>query len=125
MGRSAYQALELLSTKYAGLGASIGSLSGGNQQKVLISRWLIDKPQVLLLDDPTKGIDIATKVELFALVRELAKEGMSIILYSSEEAELLANSDRILVFNNGMITRELTGAERNKASLAHASFEAA
>ncbi|MEH6451945.1 MAG: ATP-binding cassette domain-containing protein, partial [Psychromonas sp.] len=118
-------ALTFLSTKYTSLTASIGSLSGGNQQKVIIARWLIDKPDILLLDDPTKGIDIVTKNELFDLIRRLASGGMSIILYSSEDAELLTNSDRILVFNNGAVTKELTGKDRTHFNLTQASFEAA
>ncbi len=118
-------ALARLSTKYAGLEASINALSGGNQQKVIIARWLIDLPDVLLLDDPTKGIDIATKMELFDLIRGLADQGMSILLYSSEDAELLANSDRILVFNNGGVSRALTGADRTRTNLTQAAFEAA
>ena len=80
---------------------------------------------MLLLDDPTKGIDLAAKSDLFALVRKLAAEGMAIVLYSSEDAELLANSDRILVFNGGRITRELTGAERTRFNLYEAAYEAA
>ncbi|WP_417248575.1 sugar ABC transporter ATP-binding protein [Celeribacter sp.] len=123
--KSAKTALSHLSTKYEGLSASIDALSGGNQQKVIISRWLTDKPDVLLLDDPTKGIDISTKIELFDLIRELAQSGLSIILYSSEDAELLANSDRILVFNNGEVCKELTGADRTKTKLTQAAFEAA
>lgn len=117
--------LELLATRHGGLWQSIGSLSGGNQQKVIISRWLVDGGDVLLLDDPTKGIDLATKLELFALIRSLAEKGMGILLYSSEDAELLANSDRILVFNNGRIVRELQGSDRNRTMLTRASFEAA
>lgn len=121
----ANEALSKLSTKYGSVGDSINSLSGGNQQKVIIARWLIDLPDVLLLDDPTKGIDIATKLELFDLIRRLAEQGMAIILYSSEDAELLANSDRIIVFNNGGVSRELTGAKRDRINLTEASFEAA
>jgi ribose transport system ATP-binding protein len=118
-------AVDALKTKFASFSHPIGSLSGGNQQKIVIARWLIDRPKVLLLDDPTKGIDLAAKSDLFALVRKLAAEGMAIVLYSSEDAELLANSDRILVFNGGRITRELTGAERTRFNLYEAAYEAA
>ncbi len=121
----ALPALEALKTKYAGLASSINSLSGGNQQKIIIARWLIDRPAVLLLDDPTKGIDLQTKTDLFALIRELAAEGMAIVLYSSEDAELLNNADRILVFNSGSIARELTGSDRTRYNLYHAAYEAA
>jgi ribose transport system ATP-binding protein len=118
-------AVDALHTKFAGFSHPIGSLSGGNQQKIVIARWLIDRPDVLLLDDPTKGIDLSAKADLFALVRKLAGEGMAIVLYSSEDAELLANSDRILVFNSGRTTRELTGAERTRFNLYEAAYEAA
>ncbi|MDN2567044.1 sugar ABC transporter ATP-binding protein [Aquibium sp. A9E412] len=118
-------ALEALRTKFAGFGYPVSSLSGGNQQKIVIARWLIDRPSVLLLDDPTKGIDLSTKADLFALIRELAGEGLGIVLYSSEDAELLANADRILVFNGGRISRELVGDERTRYNLYHAAYEAA
>ena len=118
-------AVAALNTRFAGFSHPIGSLSGGNQQKIVIARWLIDRPEVLLLDDPTKGIDLSAKADLFALVRKLAGEGMAIILYSSEDAELLANADRILVFNAGRVTRELAGAERTRFNLYEAAYEAA
>jgi ribose transport system ATP-binding protein len=118
-------ALEALHTKFGGLSHPINSLSGGNQQKVVIARWLIDRPDILLLDDPTKGIDLAAKSDLFALIRKLAEEGLGIVLYSSEDAELLNNSDRILVFNGGSITRELKGTDRTRYNLYHAAYEAA
>lgn len=123
--KKALPALQALHTKFASLFHPISSLSGGNQQKVVIARWLIDKPDLLLLDDPTKGIDLSAKADLFNLIRKLAEEGMAIILYSSEDAELLANTDRILVFNNGSITRELTGEERTRFNLYQAAYEAA
>ena len=118
-------AVEALKTKFAGFSHPIGSLSGDNQQKIVIARWLIDRPDVLLLDDPTKGIDLSAKADLFSLIRKLAAEGLAIALYSSEDAELLANSDRILVFNGGHVTRELTGEERTRFNLTQAAYEAA
>jgi ribose transport system ATP-binding protein len=104
---------------------SINSLSGGNQQKIVIARWLIDRPDVLLLDDPTKGVDLTAKADLFAHIRTLAAQGLGIVLYSSEDEELLHNADRILVFNAGSVTRELSGAERTRYNLYHAAYEAA
>ncbi|CAI2931660.1 sugar ABC transporter ATP-binding protein [Aminobacter niigataensis] len=118
-------ALEALHTKFGGLSHPINSLSGGNQQKIVIARWLIDRPDVLLLDDPTKGIDLSAKADLFSLIRKLAEEGMGIVLYSSEDAELLNNADRILVFNGGSVRRELTGADRTRYNLYQAAYEAA
>lgn len=123
--KSATPALEALRTKFAGFSHPISSLSGGNQQKIVIARWLIDRPDVLLLDDPTKGIDLSAKNDLFQLIRGLAAEGMAIVLYSSEDAELLGNADRILVFNGGKVTRELTGSDRTRYNLYQAAYEAA
>ena len=125
LGDKAKEALKKLQTKYQTLFHAINSLSGGNQQKVVVSRWLMAPPEVMLLDDPTKGIDIASKTELFRVLRELAAEGMAILLYSSEDAELLENSDRVLVFNNGRTVRELKGDERTRYHLYHAAYEAA
>ena len=125
LGDKAKEALEQLQTKYQTLFHAINSLSGGNQQKVIVSRWLMAPPEVMLLDDPTKGIDIASKTELFRVLRELAAGGMAILLYSSEDAELLENSDRVLVFNNGRTVRELRGDERTRYHLYHAAYEAA
>lgn len=118
-------AVDALHTKFAGFSHPINSLSGGNQQKIVIARWLIDRPDVLLLDDPTKGIDLSAKADLFTLIRKLAEEGMGIVLYSSEDAELLNNADRILVFNGGSVSRELTGGERTRYNLYQAAYEAA
>jgi methyl-galactoside transport system ATP-binding protein len=80
---------------------SIGSLSGGNQQKVIIGRWLLTKPDIFLLDEPTRGIDVGAKFEIYQLINELAAEGKGIIMISSEMPELLGVTDRILVMSNG------------------------
>ncbi|MDQ1147858.1 ABC-type sugar transport system ATPase subunit [Bacillus sp. SORGH_AS 510] len=80
---------------------AIGSLSGGNQQKVIIGRWLLTKPDILLLDEPTRGIDVGAKFEIYQLINELAAEGKGIIMISSEMPELLGVTDRILVMSNG------------------------
>jgi len=111
-----------LKTKYSRLSDAIGTLSGGNQQKVFIARWLATNPKVLLLDDPTKGIDLGAKADLFALIRELADKGVAILLYSSEESELLDNCDRIAVFNGGSVVTELTGPTLDSFHLTRAAF---
>lgn len=87
----------------------VGKLSGGNQQKVVLARWLAVKPKVLILDEPTRGIDVGTKAELYNLIDELANQGMGIMLISSEMPEILGLSDRIYVMQNGRITGELSG----------------
>jgi len=87
------------------------NLSGGNQQKVVISKWLNRQPKLLLLDEPTAGVDIATKVEIIDIVRQLANQGKSVILVSSELSELMAVCDRILVLHDGKITNEYKRSE--------------
>lgn len=85
----------------------IQSLSGGNQQKVIISRWLANNPDVLILDEPTRGIDVGAKYEIYTIMAELAKQGKSILMISSEMSELMGMSDRIIVMCDGRITGEL------------------
>lgn len=82
------------------------SLSGGNQQKVVIAKWLLSKPKVLILDEPTRGIDVGAKFEIYKIIVELARQGMAIILISSELPEVIGMSDRILVVSKGHITGE-------------------
>ena len=81
----------------------IKSLSGGNQQKVIIGRWLLTNPDVLLLDEPTRGIDVGAKYEIYQLILKLAEEGKGVIMVSSEMPELLGICDRILVMSNGQL----------------------
>jgi len=102
---------------------AIESLSGGNQQKVIVGRAFVTSPRVLLLDDPTKGIDVAAKADLFALIRQLRHEGVGVILYSSEDSELLEYADRIAVFNSGRITAMLEGEDINEFNLYAAALE--
>ena len=85
----------------------IKSLSGGNQQKVLIARWLANNPDVLILDEPTRGIDVGAKYEIYELIINLAKEGKGVIMVSSEMPELLGICDRILVMSNGILAGEV------------------
>ena len=116
--------IETLKLKFDSLAAAVSQLSGGNQQKVVIGRWLATRPQVLLLDDPTKGIDIQTKVDLYATLDDLCEQGVSIMLYSSDDEELLAISDRVLVFNAGRIVTELSGEQRTQFELYRAAYDA-
>jgi galactofuranose transport system ATP-binding protein len=88
-----------------------GELSGGNQQKVLLARWLAMHPKVLLLDEPTRGVDVATKLEMQALLDELAVDGLAILLISSDVAELVENCDTVVVLRDGAITEQLIGPE--------------
>ena len=93
--------------KTAGPDALPGSLSGGNQQKLLLARWLGRDTKVLLLDEPTRGIDVGTKAQIYKLVRAAADRGLAVVLVSSEMPELLALSDRIIVLSDGKMTGEL------------------
>jgi ABC-type sugar transport system ATPase subunit len=103
--------------KAAGPAALPGSLSGGNQQKLLIARWMSRDTRVLLLDEPTRGIDVGTKSEVYRLVREAADRGAAVLLVSSEMPELLALSDRVLVMCAGRITGELAGEQMTQANI--------
>ncbi|MFF3641208.1 sugar ABC transporter ATP-binding protein [Streptomyces sp. NPDC002564] len=89
----------------------VGELSGGNQQKVLLARWLAMHPKVLLLDEPTRGIDIGAKAEVQSLIDELAKDGLGVLLISSDMEELIEGSDRVVVLKDGTVVEELTGTE--------------
>jgi ribose transport system ATP-binding protein len=95
-----------LRIKTAGLTPAIGSLSGGNQQKCIVGRWLLTHPKVLLLDDPTRGVDVGAKAELYRVIRSLCSEGLGVIVTSSELPELLTLSDRIMVLSEGRKTAE-------------------
>lgn len=89
----------------------VGTLSGGNQQKVVLAKWLLTNPKILFLDEPTRGIDVGAKQEIYAQINELAQKGLAIILVSSELPEVLGLSDRILVLHEGAITGEFTRAD--------------
>ena len=89
----------------------IQSLSGGNQQKVIIARWLANNPDVLIMDEPTRGIDVGAKYEIYQIMIDLVKQGKSIIMISSEMPELLGMSNRVVVMCNGHVTGELEDSE--------------
>jgi ABC-type sugar transport system ATPase subunit len=100
----------------------VGRLSGGNQQKVIIARWLATRPGVLLLNDPTRGVDLKTKYELYDLFERLAGKGTTIVMLSTELEEHLNLMDRVLVFRSGTLARELTHAEASREALVSAYF---
>jgi ribose transport system ATP-binding protein len=111
-----------LNLKMAGLDEPVSSLSGGNAQKVVIGKWLMRKPQILLLDDPTKGVDVGTKAEFYALLTQLCEDGKTILFYSSDDEELVGLCDRVLVVHDGMIRTELVGKTLTKENLIAASL---
>lgn len=100
-----------LSIRMAGVEQKAGELSGGNQQKIVISKWLAAHPKVLILDEPTRGIDVGAKAEIYDLMRALTKEGVSIIMISSELPEILNNSSRIAVMSEGRLVKILDPAK--------------
>lgn len=107
--------------KTPGPHAAITGLSGGNQQKCIISRWLLTQPRVLLLDDPTRGIDVGAKADLYHLIDRLCREGLGVILTSSELPELLTLADRIIVLAEGRLTAELSRAEATEQRIMEAA----
>ena len=96
--------IDMMKTKTPSQDQIIGNLSGGNQQKVMIGRWLATNPEILILDEPTRGVDVGAKAEIYAIMNELVKQGMSIIMISSELPEIINMSDRIYVMNEGRVT---------------------
>jgi ribose transport system ATP-binding protein len=100
----------------------VQTLSGGNQQKVVIAKWLMAQPRILLLNDPTRGIDVATKQEIYLLLRQLAAEGVAILLYSTDYEELIGLADRVLVMYEGRIARSLAGQEITEHQIVAASL---
>ena len=107
--RIAADFVKRLNIRTPSLDQEVGKLSGGNQQKVVLARWLAARPKLLILDEPTRGIDVGAKAEIYGLIDELANEGIAIMLISSELPEILGLSDRIIVMQSGRITGELPG----------------
>jgi rhamnose transport system ATP-binding protein len=101
---------------------AVNSLSGGNQQKVVLAKWLATKPRILILDEPTKGIDVATKARVHEFISQLAAEGLGIVLVSSELPEILGMSDAIVVMHEGMVTGRFARADANQETLINAAM---
>jgi putative multiple sugar transport system ATP-binding protein len=96
------------------------NLSGGNQQKVVLAKWLFSRPDILILDEPSRGIDVGAKYEIYSIISELAAEGKCIIMISSEMPELLGMCDRIYVMNEGRFAAELSAAEASQERIMRA-----
>jgi rhamnose transport system ATP-binding protein len=114
-----------LGVKTLALDAVAGTLSGGNQQKVVLAKWLATTPRVLIIDEPTRGIDVGTKSEVHRMMSELAGEGLGILMISSELPEVLGMADRVFVMREGRITAELDHSEANSESVMFAATHAA
>lgn len=117
--------IERLRVKCTGALQPMHMLSGGNQQKIVLAKWLARNPAVLLLDEPTRGVDIGAKAEIHDLIRHLANRGLAILLASSEMSELLELSNRILVMREGVIIDELCGEQMNEAEILHLALPSA
>lgn len=122
-GRKRSQAVaDLVTVKARNVGALVGSLSGGNQQKVVIARWLLDKPKVLILDEPSRGVDVGARAEVHRVIRELASTGTAILVISSDNEELVALCDRVVVLAEGQVSGQLVGEEITEDRLVSLSF---
>ncbi len=109
--------ISLLAIRTAGVDVPVGALSGGNQQKVVIAKWLMNQPRIILLNDPTRGIDVGTKQEIYQLLRKLADGGAAMVFYSTDYDELIGCCDRVLVLYDGQVKRELVGDEITEHAL--------
>ena len=112
---------EALSIKTPTLAQLIKLLSGGNQQKVLVSRWLLTDPEILMIDEPTRGIDVGAKAEIHRLMSGLAGEGKAIVMVSSEMPEILGMSDRVLVMSGGRLRAEFSREEATQEKVLEAA----
>jgi putative multiple sugar transport system ATP-binding protein len=106
-----------LKTKTPTVEQNVGNLSGGNQQKVLLAKWMFAEPDVLILDEPTRGIDVGAKYEIYCIINDLVKEGKSVVMISSELPETIGMSDRIYVMNEGKFVGELKQEEASQESI--------
>ena len=106
-----------LNTKTPTVQQNVGNLSGGNQQKVLLSKWMFADPEVLILDEPTRGIDVGAKYEIYCIMNDLVAQGKSVIMISSEMPELLGMCDRIYVMNEGNLVAEMSAEEATQEKI--------
>ena len=122
-GEKVDQQIKDIHIKVADKKLPILSLSGGNQQKVVIGKGILTEPKILLMDEPSRGIDIGAKTEVFEIINKYAEEGLSIIVISSELQEIVAIADRVIVLSNGIKTGEFYGDEIQEDTLVLASYK--
>ena len=113
---------ERMRIKFPSMNSEISLLSGGNQQKVIIGRWLLTQPDVLIMDEPTRGIDVGAKAEIYKLIGDLAKQGKTILVVSSELPEIMGISDRVLVVREGRIAGEFLRGEFDSDEIMKKAF---
>jgi ribose transport system ATP-binding protein len=122
LGAAVQDGIARLQIKVGSPADPVRTLSGGNQQKVVIAKWLMTEPDIILMNDPTRGIDVGTKQEIFRMMRDLADSGKSILFYSSDYAELIGCADRVIVLYDGRVVRELEGAGITEEAIVGASL---
>jgi rhamnose transport system ATP-binding protein len=122
--KATYQAARQMEVRANNIWQLARELSGGNQQKVVLAKWLATKPRILILDEPTRGIDVGTKAAVHALMSKLASEGLAILMISSELPEVLGMSDRILVMREGYMTAEFGREEATQENVIAAATQA-
>jgi len=115
-------AIESLRIKVGNPADAVSTLSGGNQQKVVIAKWLMTRPRIILLSDPTRGIDVGTKQELYRLLRDLADKGNAILFYSTDYDELIGCCDRVFILYDGKVVRELDGEAITETNIVASSL---
>ena len=122
--KAAYDAALQMEVRANNIWQLARELSGGNQQKIVLAKWLSTKPRILILDEPTRGIDVGTKAAVHALMSKLASEGMAILMISSELPEILGMSDRVIVMREGHITGHFSRAEATQEKIISAATQA-
>jgi ABC-type sugar transport system ATPase subunit len=121
----AERSIRQLNIRASGAEQVVEKLSGGNQQKVVLSKWLATQPRVLIMDEPTRGIDVGAKAEIHRLMSSLARDGLAVLMISSELPEIMGMSDRVLVMRGGTIVAELARAAASQEAIAAAMMSAA
>lgn len=117
--------MESLRVRAASPSVPVSTLSGGNQQKALFGKWLLTQPSVLLMEEPTRGVDVGAKTEIYRIINDLTREGVAVVLVSSDLPELVAMSDRVLVMRAGVVVAELTGAQVSQQNILSHALEVA
>jgi putative multiple sugar transport system ATP-binding protein len=115
--KAAQQYIDIMQTKTPSIHQQAGNLSGGNQQKVLLSKWMFAEPDILILDEPTRGIDVGAKYEIYCIMNQMVAQGKAVVMISSELPELLGMCDRIYVMNEGKMVAEFTSKEATQEKI--------
>ena len=115
------QSIDQMQIKASSMEQMVSGLSGGNQQKVMLSRWLMTGPRVLIIDEPTKGVDVGARMSVYRIIDQLTRQGIGIIMLTSDMMELIGLSDRVLVFYEGRVSGEMDRGEATEEKIMHAA----